>query len=218
MPIVSRMYIGPFSGSNGESDANSTRSAPEETKTAYRGVVRSEQGRVGVKHPEVVDRTLLESLQHHREVLVRRARPQLVPSGSQATLAVRRHRAHVMRDDREVRKSIEEAVEHDARHGRAGLVRASRTSTRFRTTSESRSNSPRSPSPGTDGARSADRSRPSPRRAAGTRERRSVCRARCYTAGCREHPGRGWRGRFPAAAASGSLSGSEAMKPGKRSG
>ena len=68
MPIVSRMYIGPPSGSNGASDANTHPVGAEERQAAHRGVVGAEQRGVGVEHVEVVHRPLPQARERLRPV------------------------------------------------------------------------------------------------------------------------------------------------------
>ena len=61
--MVVRVYIEPFSGSNGASEANSTRSGPKNFSPHLVASQRAEQRGVGVEHPEIVERPLLQLAQ-----------------------------------------------------------------------------------------------------------------------------------------------------------
>src|ERR1700722_949017 len=94
----------------------------EEIQTALGGGLPAKQGRVGVEVAEIVHRPLLHGLAQRDVIFVRSSRAKHVPAVADASLKVRNHPAHVMRDDLEIRPAIEHAGEHDARHRRAGFI------------------------------------------------------------------------------------------------
>ena len=87
------------------SPTRTARARPEETEPALGRLPGAEERRVGVEHPEVVDRPLLELAQELRVVDVGGARPELIPARADAALEIRNHPAHVVRDDLEVREA-----------------------------------------------------------------------------------------------------------------
>src|SRR3989442_682871 len=95
---------------------------PEERQSAFHGVLCAEEGSVAVEHLEIVERPPAEARQGDRVVRVLGAAAELVEPAARAALEVRQHRAHVVRDDREVRVTVEEPREDQTRHRGGRLV------------------------------------------------------------------------------------------------
>src|SRR5688572_4731465 len=71
----------------------------EELEAAFHRVPRTKERRVGVEHLEIVIRSLLQSLQIHRQIFVVRPRAELIEARPDATGKIGNHPSHVVRDD-----------------------------------------------------------------------------------------------------------------------
>src|ERR1700704_1116821 len=77
---------------------------------------------VGIEHLEIVHRAVLETRVFRRGVMLRRAEEDLAKAKIDAAGEVRDHAAHVMGDDLEIGKLVEQPRIDQARHARRSLI------------------------------------------------------------------------------------------------
>src|SRR5262245_56775340 len=82
---------------------------PEERQSANRRRACTGKGGVAVEALEIVERPLLQLLEDERVVLIRGARPQLIPAMRHAALEIRNDAAEMVCDDLEAREAIHDA-------------------------------------------------------------------------------------------------------------
>ena len=116
----------PFPGSNGESDANKTLSAPKNSSPQAQRRQRAKRRGICVKHFEIFLRPLFQSPPNHRQIFLLGARAQLIESGPGASGKVGNHGAQVMRDDFQIGKAVKVSGKQNARHGHGSFIRPSK--------------------------------------------------------------------------------------------
>jgi len=91
----------------------------EEVDRAAHRVRRAEQGRVGVEHPEVIQRSPAQRVPLDQiPLVVRGSLAELVPAGANAAGEVRHHASTVVDEELQLRIALEHTAEHDPGHER----------------------------------------------------------------------------------------------------
>src|SRR5690348_1339455 len=104
--------------------------AEEGMAAAGRRHLTAERG-VGIKHLEIVERGFLQPARFGGRIALHRAMKNLTKAEFYLGGKVRDHAAHVMGDDFQLRKLVEQPAIDQARHAGRGLVRPSETEPDF---------------------------------------------------------------------------------------
>src|SRR5215472_9968921 len=104
--------------------------AKESMAAARRRQFAADRG-VGIKHLEIIERRLFQIPAFGRRIALDRAIENLTKTQFYLGGKVRDHAAHVMADDFQLGKLVEQARIYQSRHAGGGLVRPSKTEPDF---------------------------------------------------------------------------------------